>query len=1016
MKINAPLALFLVQFFSICVLNGQTPTGGWGNCEFATVVSMNAFDPSGSTYTCKKAYVTATDEHYRWNGSAWVLESADVENIYNTSDTLTSDRTVTHENFDLNFDLTGNGDFRVYDNGSAFFSLKESGRIGLWTDSPSNPLHAINTVNTNPFYFESTNVLTGERDVFTIEDSDTGGGGQDHSSVLKVWKSATINSGDFGASLVELIYGTSSAFSDPGDGKYWISGRRTDEGAPEWGVNITGNQIWSSGGILLNATGATDGTYSGGNFIVESDGDVGIGTATPATRLEVDGGTVRLSDYGAGTRDSIDTYVLSVGGLGDVQEMSFSELADSLAGAFTDNTIYSTDGTLASDRVVTMDGNDLTFDGTRDVSILDNGNVGIGITTPASALTIINNDNNYTNDDIEIASHNAGGIDYAPGLVLKRGRGTYASPTNIGNGDRIGRLGFYSYYNSSGYGLSSYIQSNYTGTGTNIASDLIFGTSNAVGMYIADNGFVGLGTGTATPAARLELSNGTLRLSDYGAGAVSGTATRILAVDTNGDVIEEDLTNASGTGALDNIYSANGTLQADRTVTMSSGRDLTFESSSNSRFLIDGFSGSNFANPIFQIDRDADRDLRFYHADDNNNGFWKIGTNDGIAFELDNTDNNGLYINSSGDVGIGNSSPAKTLEVTGGDIRLSNYGVATYETGNETYLLGVEADGDVVEIDPASLGGGSATNIYNTDGTLTGERTMTMGSNDMIFDMTGTGDFLVSDNGTPTLAVEGPNVGIGEEFPDAPLHIVESTGTPASASDGSIVLEHADSGGSSSVVFKSAVNSGSDYAYIEFSDDGSGNGSTTENALLTIGIENDGPGIYQDDIAIMPSGNLGVGTTTPAAKLEVDGGSVRLSDYGNTTTYLDTATASTAAEVDFVLGVDSEGDVFAMNTAKSSKIFYPPPIVVDASSTTTFTVDLHAAYVAAFTGPSLISSNGAPTAIPTYASDELFYYITDYDNSIFTDVEISISGVLSYRVTSVPTDDCSIFNVVFVVK
>ena len=287
---------------------------------------MDAFDPSGSTYTCKKAYVTATDEHYRWDGSAWVLESADVENIYNTSDTLTASRKVTLADFNLDFDLTGTGNFSILDSNSTVFKITDAGRIGLWTASPGNALHAVNNTNINAFNFVSNNGLTSEKDVFTIEDKDVGSGGQDHSSVLKLWKSADINANDFGFSLAELTY----TGADPGNGKHWISGRKTNESTPEWGVNISDNQIWSSGGILLNATGSTTGEYSGGNFIVETDGDVGIGTNAPATRLEVDG-SVRFADHGTGTT-YLDTassttpaeidYVLGVDSEGDVLEMN----------------------------------------------------------------------------------------------------------------------------------------------------------------------------------------------------------------------------------------------------------------------------------------------------------------------------------------------------------------------------------------------------------------------------------------------------------------------------------------------------------------------------------------------------------------------------------------------------------------------------------------------------------------------------------------------------------------------
>ena len=114
------------------------------------------------------------------------------------------------------------------------------------------------------------------------------------------------------------------------------------------------------------------------------------------------------------------------------------------------------------------------------------------------------------------------------------------------------------------------------------------------------------------------------------------------------------------------------------------------------------------------------------------------------------------------------------------------------------------------------------------------------------------------------------NIGIGSSVPQAKLNIRELTGTPATALKGTLLLDHEDVGGASSIVFSSRVKRGSDYAFIEFRDknplinDG-------EAALLTIGMQNDA----HDHIALMPSGNVGIGTTTPGFKLDVNG-AVRL--------------------------------------------------------------------------------------------------------------------------------------------
>jgi hypothetical protein len=117
------------------------------------------------------------------------------------------------------------------------------------------------------------------------------------------------------------------------------------------------------------------------------------------------------------------------------------------------------------------------------------------------------------------------------------------------------------------------------------------------------------------------------------------------------------------------------------------------------------------------------------------------------------------------------------------------------------------------------------------------------------------------------------NIGIGSSAPEAKLNIREITGTLASATKGTLLLDHEDTGGASSIVFRSKVNRGSDHAFIEFRDK---NPLITnvEAALLTIGMQND----LDDHIALMPSGNVGIGSTKPEFKLDVNG-TVRLGGF-----------------------------------------------------------------------------------------------------------------------------------------
>lgn len=136
-------------------------------------------------------------------------------------------------------------------------------------------------------------------------------------------------------------------------------------------------------------------------------------------------------------------------------------------------------------------------------------------------------------------------------------------------------------------------------------------------------------------------------------------------------------------------------------------------------------------------------------------------------------------------------------------------------------------------------------------------------------------------------------VGIGTTDPQGTLHIREDNGTQATPTAGTIILEHGDNGGASSIIFKSAVNAGNDYGYIMFQDDASGNGTTTENGLLTIGIENDTYNDWQDDININASGSLGINTNSPDPSSSIDLGRTNKGFLVNRVTLTGTTDTST---------------------------------------------------------------------------------------------------------------------------
>jgi hypothetical protein len=119
------------------------------------------------------------------------------------------------------------------------------------------------------------------------------------------------------------------------------------------------------------------------------------------------------------------------------------------------------------------------------------------------------------------------------------------------------------------------------------------------------------------------------------------------------------------------------------------------------------------------------------------------------------------------------------------------------------------------------------------------------------------------------------NIGIGATVPSGTLHLYESTGTSITGTKASVILEHGNGGGTSSILFKSVTNAGSDYGYIYYVDDITGS-TTGEKSALCIGVENDVGNNNSNaaaDVLVLNRGGayVGIGMTNPSTLLHVNG-------------------------------------------------------------------------------------------------------------------------------------------------
>jgi hypothetical protein len=185
-------------------------------------------------------------------------------------------------------------------------------------------------------------------------------------------------------------------------------------------------------------------------------------------------------------------------------------------------------------------------------------------------------------------------------------------------------------------------------------------------------------------------------------------------------------------------------------------------------------------------------------------------------------------------------------------------------------------------------------------------------------------------------------------------------------------------------------------------------GTPTVNPNAMLEIEATNKGVLLPRVALV--------TTNDAAPLaaHVQGMTV----YNTASTPAgNTAPARNRVEPGFYYNDGTKWNQMITTDNKAVKFFYMPSITFQTDvSATNLSKDLYAEYKAQFENPTT-ASTGAPTnGIPFFASPtDLYYYITDYDPAVFSNISINANGVMTYDVTAAATD-CSLINIVFVVK
>ena len=567
--------------------------------------------------------------------------------------------------------------------------------------------------------------------------------------------------------------------------------------------NLTPGRLW------VGSTGNT--IESQTLFVDEANTRLGIGTALPATPLDVNGDITSRGD------------IIIDASIGD----PFLKLKTP-----TQEYVLRIDRSDSEKFQI----RDLTNSETR-VTLDTSGNIGLGTTSPFASLHIKDDTNN---PGILVESSQATGANFQNSYINLRAQETSTNTTTSGS--------------IIMHGVNTL---NAAGPKTLQIRNLSFGGADVLITNYDNNN-------TALNPARFK-SSGQVQFEEYGSGSFAGTATKTLAVDANGNIIETAGVSVDGSGTANYVTKWLDTDTITDSVIYDDGTNVGIGTTLPSEKL-----NISANNPIIRI-HDSDSATRYagvqfataggswlLSSGDNNtsgtsaNLFITRGTDgtsnrfifhrDSYYFGVyDNTNtiktviraNGNSYFN-GGNVGIGTTSPVSPLHVNSTGV--TTLRISTSSSSSEPQILLIDGASDYFAIQKVDRG--------------------------ITFKPQGSEAMRIDSSG---------NVGIGTTSPGGILDVAGNT-------DARVILGRAK--------FDNYV---SDYLYLSHFDQGSATnyalnqspaGSTSINAPtgqnVALKINNSAKLHIQGT-----TGNVGIGTTSPGEKLHV-AGNIRVGDSTDT--------------------------------------------------------------------------------------------------------------------------------------
>lgn len=697
--------------------------------------------------------------------------------------------------------LNINNDY-IHLNSASSDKVVVEGNLGIGTTSPGDPLHISSGGNDDFIRIENTNTYTG----LWMNDNGTNNGwlvmsGYTNTSspgdfaireygvqTSLVIKQSSGNVGIGGISPVyKLDVNGTGLFRDHlriVDNKQLLMGSGDQF---QIGHKATYSQIATYEGDLIIDNNATDESIvfrtddgSGGlaeyfrldgattNAYFSNAGNVGIGTSSPDYKLDVNG-TIGFPYSGSNAN-----YIEQGNSFGYGQIIPFNN-----SGLFSFDTNYTAGG-----------GYDFAYNGSSIIRVKSNGNVGIGTTSPSTKLDV--------NGVITATGGNSTNWNTAYGWGDHASAGYLTSYTETQTLDDVTTLGDTTTNAITVGGLTVNASDATIGNSSQQTTELNIIATNTAGApawttAISMQGYEGRGQGiffTDTSNASEEWFAGinygnnwdTYSIGyDASGGQAEYTANAILTVKNNGNV---------GIG------------------TTSPAQKLHVAGAIYSTAFV--YGEAHLAFTEFRV-----RNNENYRLGTNGTDFRLNSVND-ITFSTTTSYTERLRITSSGDVGIGTTTPGAKLQINGATAD-GTANALIVRNSALTSLFSIRNDGRV-DIPAAALvqSGGGYANTSSNSSYFTG------------------------------------NLGIGTS---SPAYKLDVKGVSATLSDGNQIFSVGNTTGGTQLAFGSLENS---YNWIRSYESGAGG----RDFVL---------GTNAEVMRLTASGNVGIGTTSPTAKLHING-------------------------------------------------------------------------------------------------------------------------------------------------